>query len=204
VENLTLTNIVEIAVILAVVVVQFVSLWSGADWPAARKAQNHCNHVIVRGWVQGASIVPAKVRIEWPYVVLLVGIVLMVAAATHLLSTWVAYVIFGVLWIGFAIWSKIHRWFPWWRECNEAPETQTREHCLPWSRPRCCRVCTQAEDQQARREYRAGQGTRHTGLCEYRGPTKGAPRLRDQRANQSTHRGLGGGVLGWRCCRTQV
>ena len=52
---------------------------------------------------------PAKDRIEWPYVVLLVGIVLMVAAATHLLSAWVAYVIFGVLWIGFAIWSKIHR-----------------------------------------------------------------------------------------------
>ena len=52
---------------------------------------------------------PAKDRIEWPYVVLLVGIVLMVAAATHLLSTWVAYVIFGVLWIGFAIGSKIHR-----------------------------------------------------------------------------------------------
>ena len=58
---------------------------------------------------KGASIVPAKDRIEWPYVVLLVGIVLMVAAATHLLSAWVAYVIFGVLWIGFAIWSKIQR-----------------------------------------------------------------------------------------------
>jgi hypothetical protein len=35
---------------------------------------------------------------SWPYVVLLVGIVLMVAAALHLLSTWVAYVIFGALW----------------------------------------------------------------------------------------------------------
>ena len=52
---------------------------------------------------------PTKDRIEWPYVVLLVGIVLMVAGALHLLSTWVAYVIFGALWVGFAIWSKTHR-----------------------------------------------------------------------------------------------
>jgi hypothetical protein len=50
--------------------------------------------------------VPTKGRIEWPYVALLVGIVVMVAAAAHLLTAWVAYVIFGVLWIGFAIWSK--------------------------------------------------------------------------------------------------
>jgi hypothetical protein len=57
----------------------------------------------------GASIVPAKDHIEWPYVVLLVGLVVMVAAALHLLSTWVAYVIFAVLWIGFAIWPKNHR-----------------------------------------------------------------------------------------------
>ena len=51
---------------------------------------------------------PAKDHIEWPYVVL-VGLVVMVAAALHLLSTWVAYVIFAVLWIGFAIWPKNHR-----------------------------------------------------------------------------------------------
>jgi hypothetical protein len=53
--------------------------------------------------------VPTKDRIEWPYVVLLVGIVLMVAGALHLLSTWLAFVIFAVLWIGFAIWPKTHR-----------------------------------------------------------------------------------------------
>jgi hypothetical protein len=53
--------------------------------------------------------VPTKVHIEWPYVALLVGIVVMVAAAAHLLEAWVAYVIFGVLWVGFAIWSKTHR-----------------------------------------------------------------------------------------------
>jgi hypothetical protein len=52
---------------------------------------------------------PAKGRIEWPYVALLTAIVLMVAAAAHLLSGWIAYVIFGVLWVGFAIWSKTHR-----------------------------------------------------------------------------------------------
>ena len=52
---------------------------------------------------------PTKDRIEWPYVVLLVGIVVMVAAALHLLSVWVAYVIFGALWVGFAMWSKGHR-----------------------------------------------------------------------------------------------
>jgi hypothetical protein len=52
---------------------------------------------------------PTKDRIEWPYVVLLVAIVLMVAAALHLLSTWFAFVIFAGLWIGFAIWSKTHR-----------------------------------------------------------------------------------------------
>ncbi len=52
---------------------------------------------------------PTKDRIEWPYVVLLVGIVVMVAAALHLLSAWVAFLIFAVLWVGFAIWSKTHR-----------------------------------------------------------------------------------------------
>jgi hypothetical protein len=57
----------------------------------------------------GASIVPTKSRIEWPYVALLVGLVVMVAAALHLLSAWVAYVIFAVLWIGFAIGPKGHR-----------------------------------------------------------------------------------------------
>ena len=60
---------------------------------------------------KGASIVPTKDRIEWPYVVLLVGIVVMVAAALHLLSAWVAFVIFALLWVGFAIWSKIG-WLP--------------------------------------------------------------------------------------------
>jgi hypothetical protein len=53
--------------------------------------------------------VPAKDHIEWPYVALLVGIVVMVAAALHLLAAWVAYVIFAVLWIGFAIGPKGHR-----------------------------------------------------------------------------------------------
>jgi hypothetical protein len=60
--------------------------------------------VIVEGRrdCKGASIMPAKYHIEWPYMALVVGIVLMVAAAAHLLSAWVAYVIFAVLWIGFA------------------------------------------------------------------------------------------------------
>ena len=49
---------------------------------------------------------PTKSRIEWPYVALLVAIVLMIAGALHLLSAWVAYVICAVLWIGFAISSK--------------------------------------------------------------------------------------------------
>jgi hypothetical protein len=52
---------------------------------------------------------PAKDRIEWPYVALLVAIVVMVAAAAHLLSAWVTFVIFAILWVGFAIWSKGHR-----------------------------------------------------------------------------------------------
>lgn len=52
---------------------------------------------------------PAKGRLEWPYVALLIAIVLMVAAALHLLSVWVAYVIFALLWVGFAIWPKTHR-----------------------------------------------------------------------------------------------
>ncbi len=52
---------------------------------------------------------PAKDQIEWPYVALLVGIVVMVTAALHLLSVWVAYVIFAVLWIGFAIRPKSHQ-----------------------------------------------------------------------------------------------
>src|SRR5438477_10858634 len=42
-------------------------------------------------------------------VALLIGIAVMVAAALHLLPLWVAYLIFTVLWVGFAIWSKIHR-----------------------------------------------------------------------------------------------
>jgi hypothetical protein len=58
---------------------------------------------------KGGSIVPTKDNIEWPHVTLLVAIVLMVAAALHLLSTRVAFVIFGVLWIGFAIWSETRR-----------------------------------------------------------------------------------------------
>ena len=45
----------------------------------------------------GAGIVPTKDYIEWPYVALLVAIVLMIASAVHLLSAWVAYVIFGAL-----------------------------------------------------------------------------------------------------------
>ncbi len=52
---------------------------------------------------------PTKDRIEWPYVALLIAIVLMIAAALHLLSAWIAIVIFAFLWMGFAIWSKSHR-----------------------------------------------------------------------------------------------
>ena len=52
---------------------------------------------------------PTKGRIEWPYVTLLIAIVLMVGVALHLLSTWVALVIVAVLWIGFAIWPNTHR-----------------------------------------------------------------------------------------------
>jgi hypothetical protein len=58
---------------------------------------------------KGASIVPTKGRIDWPYVALPVAIVVMVASALHLLSAWVAYVIFAVSWIGFVIWPKTHR-----------------------------------------------------------------------------------------------
>jgi hypothetical protein len=57
---------------------------------------------------KGASIVPTKDRIEWPHVVLLVGIVMMVAAAADLLPAWVAFVIFGALWV-LVMWSKTHR-----------------------------------------------------------------------------------------------
>ena len=52
---------------------------------------------------------PTKDRIEWPYVALLIGIILMVAAALHLFSAWVAFMILGALWVGFAIWSKTHQ-----------------------------------------------------------------------------------------------
>ena len=51
---------------------------------------------------------PTKGRFEWSYVALLVGLVVMVAAAFHLLSAWVAYLIFGALWM-FVMWSKTHR-----------------------------------------------------------------------------------------------
>jgi hypothetical protein len=53
--------------------------------------------------------VPTKDRIDWPYVTLLVAIVLVIAAALHLLPVWVAVLIFAVLWIGFRIWPKSHR-----------------------------------------------------------------------------------------------
>lgn len=52
---------------------------------------------------------PTKGLFDWSYVALLVGLVVMIAAAFHLLSAWVAYVIFAVLWIGFAIVPKDHR-----------------------------------------------------------------------------------------------
>ena len=58
---------------------------------------------------KGANIVSAKDIMEWPYVALVVAILVMVAAAAHLLSPWVGYVIFGTLWVGFAIWSKSRR-----------------------------------------------------------------------------------------------
>jgi hypothetical protein len=67
-----------------------------------RNEPHHC----LTGLAKGASSMPTKDHIEWPYVTLLVGIVMMVAAAAHLLSAWVALVIFGALWVGFAIWSK--------------------------------------------------------------------------------------------------
>ena len=51
---------------------------------------------------------PAKDHIEWSDVVLLVGLVVMVAAALHLLSAWVTFVIFGALWV-FVMWSKTRR-----------------------------------------------------------------------------------------------
>ena len=51
---------------------------------------------------------PTKGRFEWSYVVLLVGLVVMIAAALHLLAAWVAFVIFGALWV-FVMWSKTHR-----------------------------------------------------------------------------------------------
>ena len=50
---------------------------------------------------------PTKDRIEWPYVVLLVGIVMMVAAAADLLPAWVTFLIFAVLWV-LMMWSKSH------------------------------------------------------------------------------------------------
>jgi hypothetical protein len=52
--------------------------------------------------------VPTKDRIEWPYVALLVAIVMMIAGAAHLLSAWVAFVILGALWL-FVMWSKTDR-----------------------------------------------------------------------------------------------
>ncbi len=56
---------------------------------------------------------PTKDRIEWPYVVLLVGIVVMVAATLHLLSAWVAYVIFGALWVVLRYGPRFTDDFPW-------------------------------------------------------------------------------------------
>ena len=52
---------------------------------------------------------PAKGRIEWPYVTLLVAIILMIASVLRLLPVWVAFVIFAVVWFGFRIWTKTHR-----------------------------------------------------------------------------------------------
>jgi hypothetical protein len=59
-----------------------------------------------REYKGGASIVPTKGRIDWPYVALPVAIVVVVASALHLLSAWVASVIFAVLWV-FVMWSKL-------------------------------------------------------------------------------------------------
>ncbi len=55
---------------------------------------------------KGASSMPAKGRIEWPYVTLMAAIALLVAAALHRLPAWVAFLIFAVLWVGFRIWPK--------------------------------------------------------------------------------------------------
>jgi hypothetical protein len=52
--------------------------------------------------------VPAKDHIEWPYVTLVIAIVLMIAGAAHLLPAWVAFVILGALWL-FVMWSKTDR-----------------------------------------------------------------------------------------------
>jgi hypothetical protein len=51
---------------------------------------------------------PTKDRIDWPYVTLLVAIVLVIAAAFQLLPAWVAFLIFALLWIGFRLWPKTH------------------------------------------------------------------------------------------------
>jgi len=61
-------------------------------------------------WIPvGLPNISKTTTIEWPYVALLIGIVVMLAAALHLLPAWLAWLIFTVLWIGFVIWSKIHR-----------------------------------------------------------------------------------------------
>ena len=50
---------------------------------------------------------PAKDQIGWPYVALVAAIVMMIAGTAHLLPAWVAFVIFGALWV-FVMWSKTH------------------------------------------------------------------------------------------------
>jgi hypothetical protein len=52
--------------------------------------------------------VPTKGHIEWPFVMLLIAIVLMVAADVHRLPSWVAFVILGAWWVCFAVWSRNH------------------------------------------------------------------------------------------------
>ena len=82
---------------------------------------------------RGAIIVPTKDRIEWPYVALLIAIVLMVAAALQLSV------------VGLGRLGDLRRFVGWFcdmaqqppmichdtESTNEAPETQVRKYGLP-------------------------------------------------------------------------
>jgi hypothetical protein len=90
-----------LATLLIVVVRSGQKLSPQAQLDPSDSAPAHRDAAIKAAWL--------RTSFEWPYVVLLVGIVVMVAAALHLLLAWVVHVIFGALWVGFAIWPKGHR-----------------------------------------------------------------------------------------------